>query len=231
MMQFANYSANWLQARYNYHTNYTNHIKTVEMASTPWDPKNEAHYVRFSCQPGDVFQGPQIKNPHITISKGCGTFTSATTETTETCYYVMNDYCGGMKRPWAWSDYCAVGKHTCVMDVINPPNGECCHGYQSGTCVKTSYKGRKEQASHKLANNLKAILDGEGLPSIIKNLRALAMYGLPVEAHNVFQRNGYPRSSCVFSSASSGSQQWHSVSVEASVHKGNTYLAAQGISL
>lgn len=233
MQQFANYTANWLQERYNYHTNWTNHVKTVEMASTPWNPaKYDAHWVRWSCQPGDVFQGPQIKNPHIATRDGCGAFSSAPTEDTTTCYYIMNDACGGMKRPWQWSEYCAYGKHTCVFDVMNPPRGECCSGYQPGTCVKTSYRGRKEQASRKLAANLKTILDKEGLPSIIRNLRSLAQRGLPVEAQNVFQRNGYPRSSCVFSSSVSGGRQtWHSQSVKQSVLKGDAYLAAHRLEL
>lgn len=222
MQQFANYSANWLQARYAYHTNYTSHIKTVDMASTPFDPKNDAHWVRFSCQPGDVFQGPQLSNPRISTRDGCGWFKSAPTEDTETCFYVTNDYCGSSS--WKWGRYCEWGQHTCVMDVINPPENECCHGYQTGTCVKTSYRGRKEMAAHKLANNLKKILDNEGLPRIIKNLRALALHGLPAEAHSVFQHNGYPQSACVFSGA-------YSESVKQSVDKGNAYLAAHAISL
>lgn len=86
MMQFANYSANWLEARYRYHSNYTNHVSTVAMASvrlhhtkriacniplsqqSPWDTRAEALYVRYSCQPGDVFEGPQLRNPRTMVS-------------------------------------------------------------------------------------------------------------------------------------------------------------------
>lgn len=148
--------------------------------------------------------------PSFTIHACCHSdgFASVNAATDESCYIYTNGSQYYMHIPqcsssdWHWVQTCVYDQRNqggCILDFKEAPQGMHCD-------YMDTYEGRQVRAAKKLADNLKKIMDDEGIPryvtvsrtaavtchhqySMIQNFREAARIGLPAASMDYFRRS------------------------------------------